>query len=148
VAGRFYIHIADPGFPEPPWPGERRLGPYNTREEAEAQAVSDAAGGYAVALGIYEEGESHKRAVQANRGKAVVTRAKIKSKGETEAKRRHKERQKNLDSDVRALAEMLPTGMGMEEAALLLQGDQQTVIDALQKAADEAAGEAVTDGAT
>jgi hypothetical protein len=40
---QFYIHVDDPSFPDAPWPGVRRLGPYLTLEEAQAQATSDAA---------------------------------------------------------------------------------------------------------
>lgn len=54
----FYIHIDDPGFPDPPWPGQRRFGPYNTVEEALAQAAADAAQGMGVAVGIYDEENS------------------------------------------------------------------------------------------
>lgn len=49
----FYIHIADPGFPDPPWPGFRRLGPFLTQAEALAQAAGDAAQGMGVATAIY-----------------------------------------------------------------------------------------------
>jgi hypothetical protein len=38
---QYYIHIEDPGFPEEPWPGQRRMGPYLTQEEAVEQAASD-----------------------------------------------------------------------------------------------------------
>ena len=41
----FYIHITDPGYPDPPYPGERRFGPYITKEEALNQAASDASVG-------------------------------------------------------------------------------------------------------
>lgn len=60
----FYIHVVDPGFPDPPWPGERRLGPFLTAEEAEAQAVNDVAHGHIAdesLVGVYSESESLKR---------------------------------------------------------------------------------------
>lgn len=53
-----FIHLDDPGFPDEPWPGQRRLGPFNTPEEALAQAVHDAAMGQGVASGIYPEEHS------------------------------------------------------------------------------------------
>ena len=54
----YYIHYADPGFPDPPWPGERRLGPFPTLAEAQAQAVSNSASGYGDALGIWSDENS------------------------------------------------------------------------------------------
>lgn len=57
---QFYIHIADPGFPDPPWEGQRRLGPFNTKEEAVAQAASDTAMGAGEALGVFTGAESDK----------------------------------------------------------------------------------------
>ena len=53
----YFIHIADPGFPETPWPGVRRFGPFNTREEAYNQAVEDVSNGAPV-LGIFSEDDS------------------------------------------------------------------------------------------
>lgn len=60
----FYLHIADDGFAEPPWPGERRLGPFETAAEAEAQAVNDVAIGAlseADLIGVYDEAGSRDR---------------------------------------------------------------------------------------
>lgn len=59
MAERFWIHYADPGFPDPPWPGVRRVGPFNNVEEAKAQAASDAATGQGVALGVVNDLESN-----------------------------------------------------------------------------------------
>jgi len=65
VADEYFIHVRDPGFPDPPWPGERRLGPFLTLEEAEAQATSDLAHSYITGdgmTGIYTNAESDARA--------------------------------------------------------------------------------------
>lgn len=62
----FYIHFADPGFPDPPWPGERRLGPFPTPEEAHEQAASDVAHGHVTEdalAGVFSAEESEKRRV-------------------------------------------------------------------------------------
>jgi hypothetical protein len=56
----YYIHYADPGFPDPPWPGQRRSGAFLTLEEATAQAVSDAASGFQTPVGIFHEADSDK----------------------------------------------------------------------------------------
>jgi hypothetical protein len=45
-----FIHIQDPGFPEPPWPKVRRFGAF-TLDEAHEQAASD------IATGQYSECE-------------------------------------------------------------------------------------------
>lgn len=60
----YFIHIADPGFPDPPWPGERRLGPFPTAEEATDQAINDMAHGHITQeslTGVFSESESLKR---------------------------------------------------------------------------------------
>lgn len=61
-----YIHLDDPGFPDRPWAGGRRLGPFHACEEsglsaeevALGQAVSDYAGGAYVPLGIFDDENS------------------------------------------------------------------------------------------
>ena len=58
MAGPYYIHIADPGFPEPPYPGVRRIGPIEDLEAVKAQAVEDMASGGANVLGIYDASQS------------------------------------------------------------------------------------------
>lgn len=111
--GAFFIHLADPGFPNPPFPGARRLGPYNTVEEALAQAVADAAQGAGVALGIYDEeaSETHDALpkmktdskgapvldaagyqveLKIKPAGAIYTQSEIRRRGEAEAKRRKK----------------------------------------------------------
>lgn len=56
----FFVHYYDPGFPNPPWPMQRRIGPFLTHEEAFNQAVSDAAHGMGLALGIWSTEDSKK----------------------------------------------------------------------------------------
>ena len=58
MSGAFYIHIADPQFLDPPWPGVRRLGPFDTQTDALAQAGSDLASGAGLALGVWDESAS------------------------------------------------------------------------------------------
>lgn len=65
---RFFVHLADPSFPEAPWPNTRRLGPFDTLAEAQAQAAADLAGGHLAEdelVGIYSEDDSHALSVAA-----------------------------------------------------------------------------------
>ena len=41
----WYIHLHDPQFFDDPWPGQRRIGPFNSEEEATEQAANDLARG-------------------------------------------------------------------------------------------------------
>lgn len=61
----FYLHVRDPQFDDPPYPGERRLGPYTTSREARDQAASDLAIGHLREedfAGIFDEDGSAARA--------------------------------------------------------------------------------------
>lgn len=123
----FFVHYTDPGFPEHPWPNERRLGPYPTADEALAQAVEDAAGGYAVAVGVYDEAESEKRMHSTARsvGKATHTSSVVRRKGETRARAILEEGRKTRQADVDAFAAILPPGLGVEEALEILRASQE-----------------------
>lgn len=69
----FFIHIADATFSDPPCPGERRLGPFLTVEEAQAQAANDVAHGHVAPdalLGVYSDAESRARAEAMDRAHA------------------------------------------------------------------------------
>lgn len=132
--GRFFIHLADPGFEDPPWPNMRRLGPYDTSEEALAQAVADAAQGMGVALGVYDEeaSESHAERIDPGDGEpvdergakidahprkmaAVFTASDIKRRGVAERKRREKlAEHEALDAQGRdAIVDELLAGTGV-----------------------------------
>jgi hypothetical protein len=138
----FFIHLDDPGFPDPPWPGQRRLGPYETAEEAYEQAVSDAASGAGLAVGIYDEETSlllarmpdipieeyldmhpsAKRQVDLpaapKKGiKAVYSRSRIATSAAAEANRRHKERvaQQQGNVDLLLLQKLLPEGVDAKD---------------------------------
>jgi len=77
---KFYVHIKDPGFPDPPWPGERRLGPFLTVEEAHSQAVSDVAQGHISEenlIGVFDDSASAARDEHPDHAIAAVSADKI-----------------------------------------------------------------------
>lgn len=122
----FYIHLEDPGFPEHPWPGVRRLGPFLSDTEALEQAVSDASLGHGVALGIYTEAESEKR-LGGKTGKAKIARAEIRRRGEAISRKRQNE-EKAAAEQVRADIEaILPAGIGWEELVVAAKEMQERV---------------------
>lgn len=107
--------MADPGFPHPPWPGVRRLGPFLTPEEALSQAVSDAAGGHGVALGVYDDAASETlRENPKAKVAALFPPSEIKRRGTAEARRRVKlaqtEALDQIDRDA-LLEKILPEGV-------------------------------------
>lgn len=53
----YFIHIEDPQFHEAPWPGVRRLGPFETKKQAEEQAAAERLRGIEIA-GIHTGTES------------------------------------------------------------------------------------------
>lgn len=111
----FFVHLEDPGFPDHPWPGIRRLGPFLTSDEAAAQAISDAASGHGIALGVYSEAESEKRYGGGRDGKATLTRAQIAKRAETVARAARDETAARLRDDVSAIEATLPPGVGWVE---------------------------------
>jgi len=56
----YYIHVRDEHFKIPPWPGERRLGPYS-KEDAETQFAHDQSLGNLDVVGVFSEQESEAR---------------------------------------------------------------------------------------
>jgi hypothetical protein len=65
ASGGFYIHVVDRGYPDTPWPRERRFGPYLRKQHALEQAANDVAIGMTEIgemVGIFSEAESLKRA--------------------------------------------------------------------------------------
>lgn len=137
-AGPFFVHLADPGFPDHPFPGERRSGPYLTEAEALEQAVWDACGNSAVVVGVYHEAESEKRAHSTARsvGKAVHTGGQVHRKAEALSKRLQKEAADARQADYDALAQILPPGMGIEQAVELLN-EQAARMRAMQSSPDD-----------
>ena len=127
----YYIHITDPGFPDHPWPGERRFGPYAELDDAIAQAVSDAAIGMGTALGIYEYSDEQETEIEAlmittdqitqikRPGKTVYTQAQI----EDEANTIRKEMQAKALADHQQREEMmkviLPEGITWKDMQAL-----------------------------
>lgn len=118
--GKFFIHLDDPGFPDPPWPFQRRLGPYDTHEEAVRQAVSDLAGGHSVGATVYSHEESEKLRDGA-RAKAHASPAELNRLAKAERKRRDRlaelERLKAAelrDEHDALLREMLPDGVDLD----------------------------------
>jgi hypothetical protein len=131
----FYIHIEDPGFPEAPWPGERRLGPFVTEEEALNQAVSDAALGFGLAVGVYSEAESERRReashvdagmglaaatrgepIGSHGGKSTHTRSAIARKADVLSRRLAKERAATLSADAEAISTAVDLDRFLREA--------------------------------
>jgi hypothetical protein len=50
---RFYVHVKDVQFAGPntgPWEGERRIGPFDTEADANAQAAAEAENGLEVTV--------------------------------------------------------------------------------------------------
>jgi hypothetical protein len=122
----YYVHLEDPGFPEHPWPGERRLGPFLSSDEALTQAVSDASLGHGVAAGIYAESESEKR-LSGRAGKAKVARAEIRRRAETISRKRQDE-EKRAAEQVRADIEaILPAGVGWEDLQVIAREMQSRI---------------------
>ncbi len=115
----FYVHVADPGFAEAPWPGAKRHGPFLTVEEAVAQATSDAAGGYATPIGIFTEAESvaleqvpleaHERAA------ATVSRDVIVAASDAVRETQVKEALGRQKQDRDALSSILPAGITVDD---------------------------------
>jgi hypothetical protein len=124
----YYIHLEDPGFPDHPWPGVRRLGPFLTLEEATEQAISDAALGHGVALGVYSEEESEKRYSGGKEGKAAFARAGIRSAGEALAKKNQKAAIEVFEENKRAVEAMLPAGVGWEELMELARAQRDRIV--------------------
>jgi len=79
----YFIHLEDPQFAEGPWPGIRRLGPFNTQEEALNQAASDAAYGGGTALGVFTDEESDSNQVNPENATPVHTSADIQQEADT-----------------------------------------------------------------
>jgi hypothetical protein len=125
--GPFFIHLEDPGFPEHPWPGQRRLGPYPTSEEAVEQAVSDASLGHGVALGVYAEPESEKRLSGRKDGRAIVARAEIRKRGESKAKQAKEQEADMYENWRKDIEAMLPAGVGWEDMLRFSQILQERV---------------------
>lgn len=111
----FYIHIPDPGFPEPPWPGERRLGPFNTAEEAEAQAIDDVARGMGEVLGVFDEEASEAMASSSKRRAAAVVPSRINKKAETRRNRYLSEQAKVADEQRANVEALLPAGVTFDD---------------------------------
>jgi len=143
----YFIHYADPGFPEDPWPGERRSGPYS-KDAALEQAINDVATGYGVPVGIYSDDESLKRisSTARSKGKAEFTASTLKQKGEAESRRRKALADKERADETKMLAEILPTGMGMDEAIVLLTEHSDKVKSAMAAALEEIAEERENNG--
>lgn len=126
----FFIHYEDPGFPEQPFPNERRLGPFLTQEEAVAQAVSDAALGIGVPLGIYPEAESEKRREGSwneeeqrwepgRAGKAAYSRGQVEKRAVTMQRRLHAAAVAAQQEQAEALKAILPEGVTMSDLSQL-----------------------------
>ncbi len=116
---QFFIHHHDPQFEEPPWPGVRRLGPYNTLEEAQAQAEADAASGYGVALGIFSEEESEnlkeKQADEQESGDPEVSSETILEEGNKIRETQVQERLSLMAEDRASLSSILPEGITVDD---------------------------------
>lgn len=131
----FFIHISDPGFPDPPFPHERRLGPYNTMEEAAAQAVSDTALGFGTPLGVYAEVESEKRAEgihepdtgtfrATTKGKAAYSRSQIEKRAETMRNRIQAQAVATAQEAEEALRAILPEGVTYDDLMKLATAER------------------------
>ena len=116
----FYIHIKDPGYPDPPYPGERRLGPYLTKEEAIDQAISDATVGMGVAVGIFSDEESKKREDDVSKGEPIYTSDQIYEDSKERLTKIQAQEAANLQITEDILRSQLPEGVTwteMQEAA-------------------------------
>jgi hypothetical protein len=113
---RYYVHVEDPGFPEEPWPGERRLGPYDDEDAAYEQAVDEAAYGGAVVLGVYEE-DASEQSRDGARKRAVKTHAQIERRAETVRRYEARRRAEALSADRDALEAQ--HSMGLDELLTL-----------------------------
>lgn len=106
----YYIHIADPAFggADSDFPFGFRLGPYNTKAEALAQAVSDLAGGQtaeANLIGIYAERDSEAQRHGESRESAVSV-SDLKKGADAERKRRDDQRRTQQAIAAPDIAEM------------------------------------------
>lgn len=128
----FFIHIADPGFPEPPWVNERRLGPYDTDEEAANQAVHDLATGFLAEdnfLGVFDDENSELRDQRPAKAKAAIIPSKLKPRAATIRRKAHAQRLRDLQDQQTALEELLPEGVTIADLlahAKVLRATAQT----------------------
>lgn len=114
----YYIHIADPGFPDPPWPGRRRLGPYLTQGEAEDQAIDDLSRGIIREdefMGIYEEDASEQMASGVKKLKAAVVASRVLPKADTRRRRYLARVAKEQEDNRAAFQALLPKGVRVED---------------------------------
>lgn len=135
----FFVHLRDPGFPDSPWPGERRLGPFLTSEEAANQAVSDLAGGYLAddeIVGIYAADESEKRTDDLNKGKAVYVASRLRARAATARKRAAASRATAHQETEEALKAMLPDGLTWKDLQALATDIRHKRMTAAREEAD------------
>jgi hypothetical protein len=117
----YFIHLADPSFPEGPWPGERRLGPFNSQKEAAAQAANDIAIGMGESIiGVYSEAESDKRdeamrSEDAPQAKLAVTREKLDSAAAKIREQNNREVARVIEEQRQLLEQVLPEGVSVDE---------------------------------
>jgi hypothetical protein len=139
----FFIHVADPGFPEGPWPSVRRFGPFLTAEEASNQAVHDLSTGFLTEeafLGVFDDENSQMKSFEADdelvaahtqhgefdadgmlkalaardkKAKAAVVPSKLKPRAAAMRRKAHAQRLKDLQEQNDALEALLPEGVSM-----------------------------------
>jgi hypothetical protein len=110
----FYIHIADPAYPDAPWPGERRLGPFLTADEALNQAISDASQGFGWPLGIYDEKESEKHS-DGTESHQIHSQGEIRKAAESLQKQNAKERSRAVEEQRQMIEQTLPDGITWDD---------------------------------
>lgn len=114
----FYIHLADASFDGPPWPGERRLGPYLTVEEAQNQAASDVAHNLvpaAALVGVFTSAESQLRAEDAGQGTPTVEPAAITGQAATQRLDILSPLAKGIEDQRATLQAQLPDGVTVDD---------------------------------
>jgi hypothetical protein len=117
----FYIHLLDPGFPDAPWPGARRLGPYNTAEEAEEQAIDDVARGMGEVLGVFDAEASEAMATGGKKA-AAVPPSRIKTKAMTRRKKYLAEQARVADEQRANVEAILPEGVTFQDLMDIARG--------------------------
>jgi hypothetical protein len=122
--GGFYIHMLDPGYPDEPWPGERRLGPYLTLDEASEQAAHDLATGYLSEknfVGIYDEAGSVERLDPGAKVKSLHSAKKVATRSAEVRSALLLPAARSLDAQRAALDQLLPEGVSADDMFELLR---------------------------
>jgi len=110
--------MADPSFIDPPFPGERRLGPFLTAAEAQNQAASDLAYGLMTPeafLGVFSTSESELRRDDNTAGTVEVPNDTILAQADSEKEAAAAVVAQAITDTHAMVATMLPEGTDVDQ---------------------------------